>query len=70
MNKLEGYQLVPVWERTLLTLDEATAYTGVGTKKLRALADEPLCDFVVWIGKHRMFKRKKLEEFLDDAVTL
>lgn len=70
MNKLEGYQLVPVWERTLLTLDEAAAYTGVGTKKLRTLSDEPLCDFVLWIGKHRMFKRKKLEEYLEKQTSL
>ena len=26
---------VPIWKKTNLTVDEASAYSGIGTKKLR-----------------------------------
>lgn len=61
---------VPIWERTLLTVNEASDYTGIGQKRLRDLAATPRTNLVVWIGSRMMFKRKKLEEYLDDAVTL
>ena len=61
---------VPIWERALLTLNEAADYTGIGINKLRTLSDEPGCDFVIWIGCKRMFKRKKLDEFLDENYSL
>ena len=61
---------VPIWERTLLTVGEAADYTGIGQNRLRNIAATPRTNLVVWIGSRMMFKRKKLEEFLDDAVTL
>ena len=62
--------LVPLWEKVTLTLDEATAFTGLGRDKLVELADNPDCDFVLWIGRKRLYKRKKLEEFLEKAYSL
>ena len=61
---------VPIWERTLLTVNEASDYTGIGQKRLRDIAATPCSNLVVWVGSRMMFKRKKLEEFLDNAVTL
>ena len=62
--------LVPLWEKVTLTLDEATAFTGLGRDKLVELADNSDCDFVLWIGRKRLYKRKKLEEFLEKAYSL
>lgn len=31
---------VPIWERTLLTINEASDYTEIGVNKLRTLADK------------------------------
>ena len=62
--------LVPLWEKVTLTLDEATAFSGLGRDKLVELADNPDCDFVLWIGRKRLYKRKKLEEFLEKAYSL
>lgn len=62
--------LVPLWEKVTLTLDEATAFTGLGRDKLVELTDNPDCDFVLWIGRKRLYKRKKLEEFLEKAYSL
>ena len=70
MNKSEKRELVPVWERPLLTLEEAAAYTGIGVCKLRNMTNNPTCDYVVWIGGRRMIKRKKIDEFLDQAYSV
>ena len=51
-------------------VDEAAAYTGIGMNKLRELSDDDSCDFVLWIGRKRLLKRKKLEEFLENSFSL
>lgn len=64
MTKQEKDNRVPIWERMNLTVEEAAAYTGIGTDKLRELSNRESCDFVLWVGTKRLLKRKQLEEFL------
>lgn len=40
---------VPIWEKSNLTLEEAAAYSGIGTGKLRELTNEKGCSFVLWV---------------------
>lgn len=61
---------VPLWERMNLTLEEAAAYTGIGTDKLRELSNRESCDFVLWVGTKRLLKRKQLEEFLIKSFSI
>ena len=61
---------VPIWERPLLTIYEAADYTGIGTHRLRQLAEETHGSLTLWVGSRRMFKRKKLEEYLDNSTTI
>jgi len=70
MNKEEKRIVVPVWERRLLTLEEASAYSGIGTGTLKSISDDPSCEFVLWIGRKRMFKRTKLDQFIDNAYSI
>ena len=59
-----------LWERMNLTLEEAAAYTGIGTDKLRELSNRESCDFVLWVGTKRLLKRKQLEEFLIKSFSI
>lgn len=61
---------IPIWEKLLLTTDEAMEYTGIGRDKLRELSEGNCQDCVVWIGRRRLFKRKKLEEYLEQAYSI
>ena len=63
-------KVVPIWEKGLLTLEEAAEYTGLGLQKLREISNDPDCEFVLWNGTKRMFKRKKLDEFLNRAFSI
>lgn len=58
MGKDDKNELVPVWEKATLTLEEAVAYSGIGRDKLCKLSNNEDCDFILWIGRKRLFKRK------------
>ncbi len=70
MTKKEKDQLVPIWERRNLTLDEASVYTGIGVDKLREISNCDDCDFVLWVGTKRLLKRKQLEDYLDKCRSI
>ncbi len=61
---------VPLWEKSNLTLEEAALYTGIGQAKLRELTDDENCPFVLWNGRKRLLKRRKLDEFTDRAYSI
>jgi len=61
---------IPVWERPTLTLEEAASYFNIGINRLRDLSNEDDCEFVIWVGSKRLFKRKKLEKFIDAQFSL
>lgn len=68
--KQESAHGIPVWEKFTLTLTEAAQYTGIGQHKLCELADEPDCEFIFWVGRKRLFKRRKLEEFIEKTYSV
>ena len=61
---------VPIWEKSTLSLEEAAAYTGIGIQKLRDISSDERCEFVLWNGSKRMFKRKKLDEYLEGMYSI
>ena len=56
---------IPIWHKLNLTIEEASAYSGIGINKLRAITDEPGCNFVLTKGTHKLIKRKQFEEYID-----
>jgi len=70
MGKPNKEYVVPLWEKTNLTVYEAAAYTGIGADKLREMSDREDCEFVLWNGTKRLFKRKKLDEYLEKAYSI
>lgn len=61
---------VPIWEKSNLTVEEAAAYSGVGMTKLREMTEAEDCSFVLWVGTKRLIKRRKLDEYLDNAFSV
>lgn len=61
---------IPIQEKTLLTLEEAAAYSGLGINKLRQLSDDEKYDFVLWNGTKRLLKRRKLDEYLERQYSV
>ena len=68
MTRTEKENLVPVWERITISLEEAAAYSGIGVRKLRDMTDKPECNYVIWVGNRRMIKRKSLMNILSRPI--
>lgn len=61
---------IPVWQKVTLTLEEAASYTGIGVNKLREISNDESCNFVLWNGSRRLFKREKLETYLNKVYSI
>ena len=68
---------VPIWERSLLTILEASDYTGIGINKPRRNSPRRIpcispdqSNLVIYVGSKKMFKRKKLDEYLDRTASV
>ena len=54
-------------EKLNLSVTEAAAFSGIGIHKIRALMQEPDCDFVLCVGsKKKLIKRSKFEKYLSE----
>ena len=66
----ENKAVVPIWEKSNLTLDEAAVYANIGVNKLREITNKKDCTFVLWVGNKRLIKRKQLEEYLAKSYSI
>ena len=64
---------VPIWEKYMLTVDEAVQYFGIWEKRIRTLIAENIntdyC-FTVQIGNKALINRQKFESFLNQITSL
>lgn len=61
---------IPIWERKCLTIDEASAYSGIGRNKLRELSKKRNCSFAIWHGDKLYIVREKLDDFTDKQFRI
>ena len=61
---------VLIADKALLTLEEATAYYGIGMNKIRELTNADQCPYVLWNGSKRLIKRKPFEEYLYSLYSI
>lgn len=73
MNNSTSATQVPVWERFLLTVKEASDYFNIGENKMHRIANDYMDSdykFVVQNGSRTMINRKKFENFLDQSTAI
>lgn len=70
MCREKNEKAIPIWERVTISIEEAAAYSGIGRDKIRSLTEEEDCDYVIWVGKRRMIKRVKFEEYLNNSYSI
>lgn len=61
---------VPVWYKTNLSIEEATAYSGISRDKLYEMTNKEDCPFVLWIGNRRLIKREVFDEYIKKAYSI
>ena len=64
--------IIPIWERYLMTVIEASEYYHIGENKLRNIIEEthPNADFLIMNGNRYLIKKKLFEDFLRQSSVL
>lgn len=63
-------QEVPIWEKSNLSLTEASAYSGIRVNKLREITNNKKCRFVLRVGNKRLIKRRLLDEYIESEFSI
>ncbi len=64
-------KLIEIKDKYLMTVDEASAYFGIGKDKIREITDSPAgTPCVLFNGSKRLIKRKKMEQYLEKLFEI
>ena len=61
---------IPIWEKAMLTKQEAALYSNIGINKLEEMLKVPNCPFVLYVGKKKLIKRREFEEYLSEQIEI
>lgn len=61
---------VPISEKYMLTIREASQYFNIGVKKLRRLAEDNTGRFSVYSGNRYLIIRTKFEKFVEESSAI
>lgn len=62
---------IPVWEKVMLTVEEASQYSDIGVNKISSMLNEPGCPFLFCVGKgKRLVKRKEFEKYIEKTIEV
>jgi excisionase family DNA binding protein len=57
-------------DKPTLTIDEAASLYGIGEHKLRELTEPDDCNFVLYVGRKRLIKRKQFDEYIARSFSI
>lgn len=60
---------VPIADKYMLTVEEASAYFNIGEARIKEITDG-VQDLTVMVGVKRLINRKKMEQYLDGVLVL
>ncbi len=61
---------MPVSEKYMLTIREASVYFNIGVKRMRRLAEDNTGRFAVFSGNRYLIIRTKFEKFVEECSAL
>ena len=63
-----GKTEIPISEKYMLTVREASEYVNIGIKNMRRMAEENTGFYAVFLGNRYLIVRKKFEEYMDSLT--
>lgn len=63
-----GKSAIPISEKYMLTIKEASEYFNIGIKNMRRLAEENNGFFAIFMGNRYLIVRRKFEEYMDSLT--
>lgn len=73
LNKSTITKEIPVWEKFLLTVREASMYFNIGENKLHKIVNDYMDSdykFIIQNGSRAMINRRKFEDFLNQTTSI
>lgn len=62
---------IPIYEKYILSIEEAAAYFRIGEVKLRKIISEnQTANFILWNGNRAQIKRRLFEEYIDSINVI
>lgn len=62
---------IPIYEKYVLSVEEASRYFHIGINRLRKLIHQHKdADWVLWNQTHAQIKRKKFEQYIDSINSI
>lgn len=63
-----GKSAIPISEKYMLTIKEASEYFNIGIKNMRRMAEQNIGFHTVFLGNRYLIVRKKFEEYMDSLT--
>ena len=63
-------QEVPIPEKLLLTIKEASIYSNIGINRIDSMLREDGCPFVLFVGSKKLVKRREFEAYLAERFAV
>ena len=59
---------IPIWEKAMLTKQEAALYSHIGINKLEEMLKVPNCPFVLYVEKKKLTNQRGFEEYFPKQI--
>lgn len=63
-----GKSAIPISEKYMLTIKEASEYFNIGIKNMRRMAEQNTGFYAIFLGNRYLIVRKKFEEYMDSLT--
>ncbi len=61
---------IPIKDKFMLTVKEASEYSNIGVNRLSRMLDDPYCEFALFNGNRKLVKRIEFEKYLTEAHNI
>lgn len=70
IEDVENNISIPIPQKVMLTIKEASAYSNIGINKIDKMLRMPNCPFAFYVGAKKLVKRKEFEKYISDRTTI
>lgn len=67
---MESNITVPIPQKVMLTVKEASAYSNIGINKIDKMLRMANCPFAFYVGAKKLVKRKEFEKYISDRIAI
>lgn len=61
---------ISIIDKPTLTIEEAAELYNIGQHKLRELTDNDNCNFVLFVGRKKLIKKRQFDEYISKSYSI